>query len=346
MVETAAMDKSGGVGPSPHYLGDDPLIEAPDFTAHMLAGMPGIIFLYDSVTGKSLYQNRSLSGLLGYAKDEQREMAGREWRTLMHPEDIVRFAGHRDVLRSLKPGEQVTFEYRVRDAHGRYRWLLGRDAGYEGPGARPGLIIGNAVDIDAKKQAEQRLDLLIHEFGHRVNNLHMMVMAIVSSTYRAGGEDFLDKVGGRLRALVQGNAALLGDEGAATDLETMVRATFAPHAPGARLAVSGPKTTIAAAAASNLSLALNELATNAVKYGALSTPDGLVAISWARDGDRLSLRWCETGGPHVGPPTRKGFGSRLLTECLASSDGKIAFDWPGTGLIALLSLPASAIAEG
>lgn len=150
---------------------------------------------------------------------------------------------------------------------------------------------------------------------------------------------------GRLVALGRAHDVLLGGAVSAAPLEAVVVEALKNHLDGPeRLTVDGPAVLVGQKAALPLVLMMHELGTNAAKYGALSAPEGVVSIKWALAGapGRQSVRlvWEESGGPEVGPPTRKGFGVRLLERGLASQlDGAVRLDYAPTGVVCTLDVP-------
>ena len=192
---------------------------------------------------------------------------------------------------------------------------------------RRGRIVGAskiARDISARRALEERQQLLLGELQHRVKNLLALVQALAHQTRAEGrsGEAYRDDFLGRLGTLVRAHE-LAFDADATADLGELVAGTLAPyHAAGpARLAVEGePSVVLARELIAPVCLILHELATNAVKHGALSTPTGRVRVSWLNDqeelarggGRRLRLRWEEQGGPKPQPPSGQGFGTRLV----------------------------------
>jgi len=109
---------------------------------------------------------------------------------------------------------------------------------------------------------------------------------------------------------------------------------------GKRTFMDGPQTLLAPDAAQAIAITLHELATNAAKYGALSTADGQVRLEWSQTDDgRLRLRWMETGGPVAQEPTRKGLGSRIIEQMIVQQKGKVRFDWSNDGLVCEITLP-------
>jgi PAS domain S-box-containing protein len=197
---------------------------------------------------------------------------------------------------------------------------------------RAGRIVGAskvARDITERRQAERERELRFGELRHRVKNLLAMVQALARQTGAEGrsGEQYRDIFLGRLEAFaVAHELAFVAEEGA--DLATLVECTLEPYA-GERAAVTvvaaGPAVTLAATKVQALALVLHELATNAVKHGALSKPEGQVWVGWKvekADGiRRLRLRWEERGGPQVEPPAVRGFGTRLIQHAAAGELG-------------------------
>lgn len=208
----------------------------------------------------------------------------------------------------------------------------------------PSLIL--SADVGARRQAEERQRLLAAELDHRVKNTLATVQALASLTLRSSESPaaFKSSFDARLQAMARGHNLLArrGWEGAS--LQEIVRETVAPYADagGARILASGPDLRLVPAATTTLVMVLHELATNAAKHGALSTAEGRVALEWRTDGGALELRWTESAGPPVQPPTRRGFGSSLIEQSIASGlGGEARFDFAPTGLVCTIRLPLS-----
>ena len=191
-----------------------------------------------------------------------------------------------------------------------------------------------------QKEAQARQQVLTHELAHRIKNLLAMIAAIASQTLRSGTLEtargaFLE----RIRALGNAHDVLLQTQWAsASILEVLKNATA--HLPEGRVLLNGPDLALEPRKALSLSLAVNELGTNALKYGALSTDIGTVAMSWTlggRDAAGVSpfrWSWLESGGPTVEQPTRRGFGTFLIDRVLAADfDGTVEIDYRPEGLI-------------
>lgn len=184
------------------------------------------------------------------------------------------------------------------------------------------------VDVEEQRRAEERQDLLNQELSHRMKNLLAMVQAIAASTLRSATdmETAREVLGSRLVALGKAHDVLLGGAAESAPLAAVVReGVGVQESAGRRVVFTGPEVEIGGKAALSLALTLHELTTNAVKYGALSVPGGTVAVTASMTGvaeaPRLRLAWEERGGPPVVPPSRKGFGSRLIERGLTAQVG-------------------------
>jgi len=204
-----------------------------------------------------------------------------------------------------------------------------------------GRIVGAskiAHDISAKKEAERLQTVLVGELNHRVKNVLATVMAIARQTLGRSDVDrtSVETFDARLTSMARAHDLLIHGNWEQAELTAVVRQALSPY-PKEKFEIHGPTMQLAPRAVVSISLALHELATNAAKYGALSVPDGRVAIVWSLEGngsDRLRLRWQEAGGPTVTPPTRKGFGSRLIESLLAAElNGEVQVSYEPSGLI-------------
>ena len=208
-------------------------------------------------------------------------------------------------------------------------------------------------------RAEERQALLNGELSHRLKNTLTLVQSIAAQTLRNAPDIDAAREGlaARLVALGRAHDILLAGPGDAARVPAVVAGALALHQDSTgRFSVAGPDLLIGPSAALSLALMLHELATNAVKYGALSTPEGRVAVDWrlapfagdAGSGpDGLTLTWRESGGPPVVPPSRKGFGSRLIERGLAGAvGGRVALDYRRDGVTCTLSAPLAGLRVG
>ncbi|MEP6998245.1 MAG: chemotaxis protein CheB [Betaproteobacteria bacterium] len=208
---------------------------------------------------------------------------------------------------------------------------------------RVGVIF---ADISHRRQAEERQDLILKEMDHRVKNLFAIVGGVVTLSARSATtpQDMIGIIQGRLGALASAHVLIratnqgLGAKQKST-IDALARIIMSPYTEGEvdhaeRVAFDGPELAIGGDAVTSLALVLHELATNAAKYGALSTSRGQVHISWTVDKNKLRLTWVERGGPPVsGAPKREGFGSLLARRSINGQlSGDLAFDWDPEGL--------------
>ena len=197
------------------------------------------------------------------------------------------------------------------------------------------------VDITERKQSERQKSLLIDELNHRVKNTLSIVQSIANQTLRLTPkpETFTAAFTSRLAALARTHALLTQSSWEGSCLDSLLSCALSPFEIDARrIVIAGPPVSVRSSIAVTLSLVLHELATNAVKHGALSTHDGKLAVSWDRDGDTVRLRWKEMNGPPVGAARRRGFGSRLIAASADQLGGSIDLDYAPRGLTATLVL--------
>jgi len=187
-----------------------------------------------------------------------------------------------------------------------------------------GKVVGASKivrDITERKQAQARHDMLTAEIQLRTKNLFAVVQAVVSRSF--AGKKTIDEaraaVLSRLTSLAQTHLMLMDHEWQGAELAEIVNSQMKPYA--GQVTASGPSLVLSARAAQNFALAIHELATNAAKYGALSTTVGRVYINWsiakANGPGEFTFQWQERGGPPVSPPTQKGFGSTVLEQVMA-----------------------------
>ncbi|HEV7343603.1 MAG: PAS domain S-box protein [Sphingopyxis sp.] len=202
------------------------------------------------------------------------------------------------------------------------------------------------VEIAARVRAEEELQLTLAEMRHRVKNTLAMVQAIAAQTFRETPSAERQSFEARVRALSDAHDLLTerhwGTVSAGEMIERALHA-FDKMKPG-RISLAGPHAEVPASRALLAAMALHELGTNAVKYGALSGDTGTVAVDWdiVHEGgrDRLRLRWSEFGGPPVVPPARTGFGTRMLERALRGQGGSAAIEFRPEGVCCTLELPA------
>ena len=206
-----------------------------------------------------------------------------------------------------------------------------------------GRIVGAskiARDITEQKLREEQIALLAREADHRTKNLLALAQATVHLTNGETAAELKSAIEGRLRALANAHTLLAQSRWAGADLRNLALEELSPYRAedegkeGSRAQIEGPSLMLEQQPAQAIALALHELTTNAVKYGALSVPSGRIALTWRRQSvNRLALRWVETGGPPVAAPTHQGFGTRVMTRICEQLNGELKFDWRADGLI-------------
>ena len=203
-------------------------------------------------------------------------------------------------------------------------------------------------DITQQRQGEEHMRLMVNELNHRVKNNLAMIQAIAVQSFRnaEGLKDAEDRFIARIMAMAKANDLLTGERWAGASLNGVVEQVAQSHCPEPdRCRIDGQEARLTPKIALALSLALHELAVNALKYGAWSTSTGRVTVTWstyrADDAtERLRFEWREQGGPPVSPPTRRGFGSRLIERGLAAEmGGAVALRFEPEGLIFAFDAP-------
>jgi len=219
---------------------------------------------------------------------------------------------------------------------------------------RGGGLAVTLSDVTERRSAEARQRLLVNELNHRVKNALATVQAIAAQSLR--GEDVSaaarERFLARLMALARANDVLVAEDWQGASLAAIAGEVAGPHGACERFLIEGPAVHLSPQAATAMALALHELATNAAKYGALSTPEGRVALGWSLAGEpgrrRVLITWRETGGPPAAPPARTGFGTRLIERGLAGGLKALAkLDYRPEGLVFTLDAPlGEAVSEG
>ena len=191
----------------------------------------------------------------------------------------------------------------------------------------------------------RRLELVGEELQHRMKNFLTIAQSLALRTARSSNDpdEFERKFGERLQALGTAQALLVKGREARAGLAVLVSQTLGPFRIDGQVELrGGPKVDLDEQLALALALILNELATNAIKYGALSREEGRVVVHWSQAGTRIRLDWCEEGGPPVAAPDKRGFGSRLMKAALPRSRGTVRTDYDPEGLRCSIEFEAPA----
>ena len=248
--------------------------------------------------------------------------------------------------RCIDAGEPITAEYGISPAGAPTSWHLATFTPLPPDPSGARRVAFTAIDITERRRGEEQRRLLIHELNHRVKNTLATVQSIALQTLRGATSmpEARDALTERLIALARAHDVLTSESWEGAELHDIVAGAIGPHAGRDRFRVHGPPVRLSPSLSLSLALALHELATNAAKYGALSTDAGSVEITWqlahAGGAPRLRLRWVERGGPPVSPPLRQGFGSRLIQRSLSTETGGSAtIDYAPEGVVCTMEAP-------
>jgi PAS domain S-box-containing protein len=287
------------------------------------------------------------------------------WRHFMHPDDVAAIRGAIAAAFDPAGDGRYSAEHRVVGAaageRGGVRWFqsLGQ-AWFEGEddSRRAVRLVCVTTDVTTRREAEERRRLLVNELNHRVKNTLATVQSLARQTGRsaAHARDFLPAFEARLLALARAHDLLTRDDWTGATVGEVARGALAPHHGGSRVGLAGPPLRVGPRAAVALAMALQELATNAAKHGALSVPAGRVDVTWlstpgaAPDASEGVLDWRETGGPAAvepGPAGPRGFGLRLLTQGLRGDLGSAAeLRFVPAGLRCTIRFPTEGTLDG
>ena len=277
------------------------------------------------------------------------------WNDMFHPEDQERAWA---VWRlSLATGEPYQIEYRLRHHSGEYRWVLGQALPMRDEAGTITRWFGTCTDINESKLSEVERDLITQELSHRIKNIFSVITGLVGLSARSHPEirAQADQLRARIFALgrahdvVRPQGPASRAQHAQSSLHGLIAELLAPYADEGetRLLVEGEDVPIDEGAATPLALLFHELATNAAKYGALSTVGGTIRVSSRRADSRYHLVWKEQGGPPLdGGPSEGGFGSKLVTLSVEGQmRGTLKRAWEHDGLRVDLDLPVAALSR-
>ncbi|HYD07966.1 MAG TPA: HWE histidine kinase domain-containing protein [Reyranella sp.] len=304
---------------------------------------------YDAVNDR-VYRSPQIRRILGAEPDDEDDLEAAF--AFVHPDDREQVRWRK--LQILKSEDQYQLTYRIRRPDGEVRWVMDRGQVERDAGGKALRVIGVLVDITDLKASEQRQRLLFDELNHRVKNTLAIVQSLALQTLRSRPqpEEFSRAFGERLQSLSRAHDLLAQSAWQGASLARLIQTVLEPFtAPlvtkGSRVEITGDAVDLPANITIALALMLNELATNAAKYGALSGSAGKVCISWkakpAGKALAIELQWREQDGLPIAPPQRRGFGSRLLAASAQQIQGALEMEFAASGLVCRLwfSVPAS-----
>jgi len=303
----------------------------PDTVAESLgelfAGSRDGVFVSDA-EGRYVYVNPAGAALLGYADGE---LVGRTVSEIIDATEIPRVEAWRDS----HPRTPRQGEWRLKRRVG--GWV---DVEISAHVLADGRWFGMVRDITDRRESEERLRLLAREVDHRANNLLAVVQGAIALSSAETPAALKEVLIGRVSALARAHQLLAGGRWTGADLRRLVEDELRPYA-GERVRIDGEPYALSPAAAQGVAMAVHELATNAVKHGALSTPAGRVEVSWTQGAGSAPavITWREAGGPMVREPARRGLGMNVLDRALkGATGGRTRIDWDPRGLVCELWL--------
>jgi PAS domain S-box-containing protein len=269
-----------------------------------------------------------------------------EWRSRVHPDDLPHFDKlRRQTFDNRRPG--YTFDYRIIRADCEIRWIDSRRIiSYDGEG-QPRRIVGINIDITERKELEDHKTTLVSELDHRVKNVLASVSAVAArtkETSRSMGE-FVNALDGRIKSMANTHELLSSRHWQGIPLAELVRRELAPYATPSNTRLDGPDVVLSAEAGQVLAMVFHELATNAAKFGAISTSSGIVSVHWSFRRNRhaeswLCIQWQEKGGPAVVPPAHSGCGDSVVRELVPYElGGSVGLDYLPEGVRCRLQIP-------
>jgi two-component sensor histidine kinase len=286
------------------------------------------------------------------SNDLFRRMLGLDPNRALHIDDVMgcvvpadRAAVDAAVAATVEQGVDYAVEFRAGE---RERWLIGRGRVYQRDAAgKPLVMMGVNIDVTEARESAEQTRLLLRELNHRVKNTLAMIQSLARQTLRRKPDpaEFIDAFSGRLRTLSEAHALLSDRDWSGIGLMELLNSQVSPYVLDApqQLVVQGTDLRLPPDQALGLGLILHELASNAVKYGALSRPDGKVTVSWSEAAEprrHIELVWKESGGPVVVKPAEAGFGTRLIERGLDKVlDSTVELSFPAEGAEAKISLP-------
>ena len=280
---------------------------------------------------------------------------GEGWNGMFHPDDQERaWARWRH---SLSTGDPYEIEYRLRHHSGQYRWTLGRALPVRNEDGEIIRWVGTCTDIDDQRRIAEQNQILSRELSHRIKNIFAVVNGLIGLSARQfpGMKDFARQMQSRVAALGRAHDYVRphSEESARHDgpstLKELLGDLLSPYPAldEGRLTIEGEDVRVDDRGATPIGLVFHELATNATKYGSLSSPEGRVRLVSEVRGDRVHLSWIEEGGPRIDRvPELHGFGTRLTEISIVQQlGGKLERDWQPEGLRVAIELPKSALSR-
>lgn len=336
-VDTSSNASSkGGVHPS--MMLDDKLLEF----------VPGAVYVCD-LDGVVVRYNRRAGELWGRypVPGDPKELYCGSHRLFKASGELMPH-DETPMVDALREGNSYrNLEVQVEQPSGNRVWILVNIDPLKNDNGEIVGVINCFQDITERKLADERQKALINELNHRVKNTLSTVQAVATYTFRPdGGADALSKFEGRLMALSRAHNVLTESNWVAADINNIIRDAvgFVSDDANERLHFDGPNLPLKPQLALSIATVLHELGTNAFKHGSLSSLEGKVSVSWsvADEGSdrKLKITWLETNGPDVAPPSRKGFGTRVIERSLPKEhNARVSLNFLASGVKCEIEVP-------
>jgi PAS domain S-box-containing protein len=312
-----------------------------------------ILWMRDAVTLEWVYLSPAFEHIYGLSRQDALQPDNyRRWLAMIVPDD--RETVER-AMQTVRAGGRMAFEFRIKRPDGGVRWLRNADFPVRDAGGNVTHIAGVASDVTSLREAAEHQRVLLAELQHRVRNTLGVIRSIARRTAQTSTsmEDYAMNLEGRIDAFARVQSAVTRDPRNGIELAALVAEELraASMREGEGLLVEGPPLRLNPQAAETLGLALHELATNAIKYGALSVPRGRVEVTWTVAAEAgppmLVFVWRESGVPISVPPNRRGFGSEILERTpVYQLNGQSRLAFGADGVHYTVSLPLGAVVQG
>jgi PAS domain S-box-containing protein len=306
----------------------------------LISSTPDLVYAFDR-NYRFLFANRALLAMWDRTLEDSVgkslvEIGYEPWHAEMHEREIDQVIATKQPIRGEVGFPHATLGWRIYD----YIFTPVLDSAGE-----VDWIAGTTRDITDRKRTEEHLQLLIHELNHRVKNTLATIQSIAAQTFR-GESDQAARAAfdSRLIALSEAHTILTRTNWEGAELKDIAERALAAfqsegHYPE-RVRIDGCEVQLRPQVALALAMAFHELASNAAKYGALSTVSGSIRLHWEREDDRLRITWKEAGGPPVATPSHRGFGTRLIEQGLARElKGEVRLDYQPDGVVCTIDIP-------
>ena len=298
-------------------------------------------FVWDVGTGSS-QRSADAAQILGF--DPRQTFTPNNFLSRVHPDDRERFKA---LVRGVIPERPAyTIAFRFTRPDGREVWLEETARAEFDALGRFVRLKGLTLDVTARKRFEGQQSLFIAELDHHVKNLLTRVAAVAKDTREDSGslDAYIQALDRRIRSMADAHALLSQSRWDGVDLAALVRCQLAPNGTDANTTIAGPHVTLPVAATQVLAMVLHELATNAAKYGALSTPHGRVEVNWnhgpGEDAANLSIAWREIGGPAVAASPDCRYGTRIIRDLIPQElGGSVDLAFASGGICCKIEIP-------